>query len=256
MRKPLYRKSFRNASAEGEAELWRASALENKRCRDGIDEMIRDRYDGGFLRGECAKELCEEYGADRVGWVLAGNVLVTDDGRYRPSTKEWARSIKIPDEPYDRSGLYLLQSHPEVINGLIDEYRAYIAQTHLHGLDDIIKDSFEENYENRLLILKPEALSEDYRDGDYQYFIANSGFGCDPQKIGNENSKIDGLPGNRRLNGGIYAGNMLIAGDDGNGGTTDLTDEQIEKYTKMFYEPEDISDEEVKADTWFQFFCF
>ena len=29
------------------------------------------------------------------------------------------------------------------------------------SIDDIIKDSFEENYENRLLILKPEALSED-----------------------------------------------------------------------------------------------
>ena len=184
MRKPLYRKSFRHASAEGEVEQWRASALENKRCRDGIDDMIKDRFDGGFLRGECAKELCEEYGADRGAWVLAGNVLTTDDGRYRPSTKEWARSVKIPDEPYDRSGLYLLKSHPEVINGLIDEYRAYIAQTPLHGLDDIVKDSFEENYENRLLILKPEALSEDYRDGDYQYFVANSGFGCDPQKIG------------------------------------------------------------------------
>ena len=49
---------------------------------------------------------------------------------------------------------------------------------------------------------------------------------------------------------------MLIAGDDGQGGTTDLTDEQIKKYTEMFYEPEDISDEEVKADTWFEFYCF
>lgn len=74
--------------------------------------------------------------------------------------------------------------------------------------------------------------------------------------ISNETSKIDGLPGNRHVNGGIYAGNMLIVGDDGAGGTTDLTDEQIRKYTDMFYEPEDISDEDVQNDMWFRIISF
>ena len=68
--------------------------------------------------------------------------------------------------------------------------------------------------------------------------------------IGNEESKLEGLPGNRRINGGIYAGTILIAADDGCGGTTDLTEEQVDKYTAMFAEPEEISDEEVQADCW------
>ena len=53
--------------------------------------------------------------------------------------------------------------------------------------------------------------------------------------IGNEESKLEGLPGNRRINGGIYAGTILIAADDGCGGTTDLTEEQVDtaiKYCK------------------------
>ena len=69
--------------------------------------------------------------------------------------------------------------------------------------------------------------------------------------IGNEEAKLIGMEGNRRVNGSVYAGPLLIAADDGEGGTTDLTDEQVERYTQMFSMPEDISEEEVQADTGF-----
>ena len=68
--------------------------------------------------------------------------------------------------------------------------------------------------------------------------------------VGNEEAKLIGLEGNRRINGGIYAGTILIAGDDGEGGTKDLTDAQIQKYTQMFSVPEDITPEEVQNDIW------
>ena len=71
--------------------------------------------------------------------------------------------------------------------------------------------------------------------------------------VGNEEAKLIGLEGNRRINGQIYAGTILIAGDDGEGGTMDLTDEQIQKYTEMFKTPEDITPEEVQNDIWFAF---
>ena len=71
--------------------------------------------------------------------------------------------------------------------------------------------------------------------------------------VGNEEAKLIGLEGNRRINGQIDAGTILIAGDDGEGGTMDLTDEQIEKYTEMFKIPENITDEEVQNDIWFAF---
>ena len=71
--------------------------------------------------------------------------------------------------------------------------------------------------------------------------------------IGNEEAKLIGLDGNRRINGQIYAGTILIAGDDGEGGTMDLTDEQIRHYTDMFKTPETITPEEVQNDIWFAF---
>ena len=74
--------------------------------------------------------------------------------------------------------------------------------------------------------------------------------------IGNEEAKLIGLEGNRHINGQIYAGNLLIAGDDGEGGTMDLTDEQIERYTEMFKTPEDITPEQVQNDIWYAFVGF
>lgn len=64
--------------------------------------------------------------------------------------------------------------------------------------------------------------------------------------ISNEEAKLIGMDGNRRINGEIYAGPFLIAGDNGCGGTVDLTDEQIEKYTNQFKIPEDISQDDVE----------
>lgn len=69
--------------------------------------------------------------------------------------------------------------------------------------------------------------------------------------IGNEEAKLIGMEGNRRVNGSVYAGPLLIAADDGEGGTTDLTDEQVRQYREMFAVPEDISQAEVEADTGF-----
>ncbi len=71
--------------------------------------------------------------------------------------------------------------------------------------------------------------------------------------ISNENAKMEGLDGNRRIEGEIYAGVLLIAADDGCGGTTDLTDAQIEKYTEQFRMPEEISPEEVAGSIGFTF---
>lgn len=66
--------------------------------------------------------------------------------------------------------------------------------------------------------------------------------------ISNDESKLIGLDGNRHINGSVYAGVFLIAADDGYGGTSDLTDAQVQKYSEMFREPEYISPEDVRED--------
>ena len=74
--------------------------------------------------------------------------------------------------------------------------------------------------------------------------------------ISNDESKLIGMDGNRRVNDQIYAGPMLISADGGSGELTDLTDKQIAKYTGMFRRSEEISQEEVENDTGLTFYSF
>lgn len=74
--------------------------------------------------------------------------------------------------------------------------------------------------------------------------------------IGNDEAKLIGLEGNRRINGEIYAGTLLIAADDGCGDMTDLTDAQVSHYTEEFQTPDEISQEEVEDSIGFTIYGF
>ena len=77
------------------------------------------------LREELQNE-CDEYGVDRVGWVLANTVQNHPwDGRFRHYNKTWAQEYPIPNEPEDCTYEYSVNSHPEIVNGLIDQFRAF-----------------------------------------------------------------------------------------------------------------------------------
>ncbi len=72
--------------------------------------------------------------------------------------------------------------------------------------------------------------------------------------IGNEEAKIYNMEGNRRFGDRIIAGPFFICGETEYGEDfCSLTDEQCDKYVKMFAVPEDISQDEVQNDTGYTF---
>lgn len=74
--------------------------------------------------------------------------------------------------------------------------------------------------------------------------------------VGNEESKLRGMQGNRRLDGGgIIAGPFFICGDSGEDFRS-LTDDEVNKYIEKYAEPEDISDDETLADMGFAIYTF
>lgn len=74
--------------------------------------------------------------------------------------------------------------------------------------------------------------------------------------VGNEEAKLNGMEGNRRVEGSVYAGPIFLVGDNGEGEFCSLTDDQIEHYAERFTEPEVIPQEEVQADSGFFLFGF
>lgn len=63
--------------------------------------------------------------------------------------------------------------------------------------------------------------------------------------ICNEEGKLNGMRGNRRIGNDVIAGPFFIVGEDGDEFRS-LTDEEVKASLKRFAEPEEISQEEVE----------
>ncbi len=55
----------------------------------------------------------------------------------------------------------------------------------LFTMEDCIKDSYyKEDYEGKIIVMRPEVLKDQYRDERFQLWLGGSGFGCDPSLRG------------------------------------------------------------------------
>lgn len=74
--------------------------------------------------------------------------------------------------------------------------------------------------------------------------------------VANDEAKLIGMEGNRRLgNGSIIAGPFFIIGDGGENFRS-LTDAEVSRYIQQYAQPHQISQREVQADMGFTFYCF
>lgn len=72
----------------------------------------------------------------------------------------------------------------------------------------------------------------------------------------NDEGKLLGMEGNRRLgNGSVIAGSFFIIGDAGENFRS-LTDAEVNRYLQVYAKPQQISPKEVQADMGFTFHCF
>lgn len=182
---PLYKYSLREARRLNEIGQWKESHAENLRCRDVIDGMVSERYRNNILPHSIITDACKEFGISRVGWVLANTVAENNyDGRYGKANKQWANTaFYFPDE--ERNYEYELRSHPALVDGLVGYYRNYLyGDLGILTKDACLPDSSGMDYTDRLLIMSSDALAEDYKKGEFQYFYAQSGFGCSPTAFG------------------------------------------------------------------------
>ena len=96
-------------------------------CKNAIEKAIAEKFDGYRLPKDTAEAVIQEYGSERVSYVLANSVMhKREDGRFSAENKEWAKAI----EPYAmvKNEDMVVDSHPAVLNGFINQTRRYIEQ--------------------------------------------------------------------------------------------------------------------------------
>ena len=180
---PLYRYSAEMAKHNGELDIWRESRDENIRCRDFLDEQVREKFDGFRLPDECTENAIKEFGYDRTMWVIANTILERKgDGRFSEQNRKWAKCLNISQDRHNYE--FALNSHSYIVDGLASDVRKMYAALGLFSGKHIVQSDEPQDYEGKLLILRDISLKEKYRTPENQLFLANGGFGCSPTAVG------------------------------------------------------------------------
>lgn len=124
---PLYTGTREQARKDGLVKLWRDSFKANVECKIAIESAIRRSFDGMHLAGNCAASVIEEFGIERMKYVLAATLQDKDyDGRFSRSNKIWGKQTEIGDNSSNYE--FVVNSHPAVLDGFIDQFRAECQQ--------------------------------------------------------------------------------------------------------------------------------
>ena len=89
---------------------------------------------------------------------------------------------------------------------------------------------------------------------DYQGLIEFVSLGNGDCIMCNEEGKLIGLEGNRRLGHDILVGVFYIMSEDDEGELVSLTEEKIHRYSELFWEPEVFNSSEIDACMIFRYF--
>lgn len=178
----LYLGSAAEARRYNELDRWRESHRENIACKQVIEEIIRQGFDGMHLNQDCAQRVINQYGFKRVGWVLSNTIQQKDyDGRFSPRSKAWAKQTFIP--PDDHNLDFVVESHPAVLDGFAEQFRKAQAQLQMFGQTHC-EDLTGQELEGKVLVMSPYTLKESYWAPENQLWLATGGFGCRPTATG------------------------------------------------------------------------
>jgi hypothetical protein len=72
----------------------------------------------------------------------------------------------------------------------------------------------------------------------------------------NEEGKLNGMEPNRRFGSDVLCGTFYVTGQDKHGNLASLSQKNIQTYTAMFHELEDISREEAEQAMFMRFFTW
>ncbi len=120
------------AMEHGEVDKYLDSRKFDRECKEAVEGTIRQNFDGMHLKHDIVKPLAEQYGSDRIAFVLANTIQQESwDGRFSRDNKAWAAEFYIPENlvhGIDVNRELIVSSHPAVLDGFIDMFRREVLE--------------------------------------------------------------------------------------------------------------------------------
>jgi len=179
---PFYRYSLDNARHYNEVDGWWASHKANIDCVKAIENGIDDNFKDNHFNSDCVKPIIEEYGFDRVNFILRYNLKKSQhDKRFSEENREWGNTLCAPDS--NMRSDYLVNGHPVLLNAFVDRTREEWAKLNLFDISHC-DDKTGIDLEGKILVISPTRMNDKYKTPEDQLFMATGGFGCSPSKSG------------------------------------------------------------------------
>ena len=125
---PVYRQNAAYAREHGELEQYRTSRQANIACKEAIEQAVYQNYDGKRLHDGTAAQVMQQFGTERVMYVLANTIQQKEwDGRFNFYNKEWAKTVDIPPNPdsfgFERNSEFVVDSHAGLTDLFVSQAR-------------------------------------------------------------------------------------------------------------------------------------
>ncbi len=128
----FYGHTLSYAMEHGEVDRYSDSRKVDRECRGAIEETIRQNFDGMHLYHDIVKPLAEQYGSERMAFVLANTIQQESwDGRFSRDNKAWASEFPISEDlvhGIDMNRELIVSSHPAVLDGFIGMFRREVLE--------------------------------------------------------------------------------------------------------------------------------
>lgn len=182
----VYPYSYDYARRNKEMEKWQESHEANIACKNTIEKAINLYTNKMKLLDSTAKVVREQFGYDRINWVLANTIQhhKEDDG-FSPENKEWAKRFFFDrNKKNDRTAEFVVDMPPAVLNGFVDQARRDYNALNLFDHTHCLPDDHEQDYTGKVVVINPKMLKDEYKSPDDQLFVPTHGNGCRPHAIG------------------------------------------------------------------------
>ena len=95
---PVYQQTLQYAMEHGAADDYLDSRKLNIDCKKAIEDTIKEHFDGMRLSLEDSGGVLEQFGTERVSYVLANTLRhLSEDGRFSRDNRVWADGIEVTE---------------------------------------------------------------------------------------------------------------------------------------------------------------
>lgn len=176
----FYPYSFDEAKRNSCIDIYKESLEANTDCKNAIENILKDNYNGTTLEKGSAKDVIDKFGIDRVNYVISATLQSkSTDGRFSSDNMDLAKETFVPEDKNNRD--FIVNSHSGLLNVFVNQFHDEVKLINLWDKSQV-NSADNLNFEGKLMVVSPTALNEDYKTRADQLVFCAYGAGCTPEK--------------------------------------------------------------------------